>query len=165
MAQKKTPAVKKKIGMQNYEMPDREISSLVVRFNMACAKLGKEKPKSPQELASRFEDFFSLCDKFGLCPTIEGLALVSGYPIKSMWDIENARFHPDFTEIVKDAKQIVQTYDAIMARNGLIPTGVYTFRAKNYYQMKDVQEVTLAPKTDLTPENAGEILKEIPDEL
>ena len=48
---------------------------------------------------------------------------------------------------------------------GMIPASVYQFRAKNFYGMKDVQEVTVAPKTDLEPETASEILKEIPDQL
>ena len=48
---------------------------------------------------------------------------------------------------------------------GMIPASVYSFRAKNFYGMKDVQEVTVAPKTDLEPETASEILNEIPDQL
>lgn len=48
---------------------------------------------------------------------------------------------------------------------GMMPASVYQFRAKNFYGMKDVQEVTVAPKTDLTPENASEILEQIPDQL
>ena len=48
---------------------------------------------------------------------------------------------------------------------GMIPQSVYQFRAKNFYGMKDVQEVKVAPKTDLEPETASEILQEIPDQL
>lgn len=47
----------------------------------------------------------------------------------------------------------------------MIPQSVYQFRAKNFYGMKDVQEVTVAPKTDLAPENAQDIIAQIPDEL
>ena len=48
---------------------------------------------------------------------------------------------------------------------GMIPASVYQFRAKNFYGMKDVQEINVAPKTDLEPETASEILNEIPDQL
>lgn len=47
----------------------------------------------------------------------------------------------------------------------MMPPSVYQFRAKNFYGMKDVQEVTVAPKTDLEPETASDILNEIPDQL
>ena len=52
-----------------------------------------------------------------------------------------------------------------MAANGMIPASVYQFRAKNFYGMKDEQEIKLAPKTDLTPENENEILEQIPDKI
>ena len=48
---------------------------------------------------------------------------------------------------------------------GMIPASVYQFRAKNFYGMKDVQEINVAPKSDLSPENSEEILQQIPDEL
>ncbi len=48
---------------------------------------------------------------------------------------------------------------------GMIPASVYQFRAKNFYGMKDVQEVTVSPKTDLEPENVSEILEQIPDQF
>lgn len=48
---------------------------------------------------------------------------------------------------------------------GMIPASVYSFRAKNFYGMKDVQEINVAPKTDLEPENANDIISQIPDQL
>lgn len=48
---------------------------------------------------------------------------------------------------------------------GMMPASVYSFRAKNFYGMKDVQEINVAPKTDLEPENSQDILEEIPDQL
>lgn len=71
----------------------------------------------------------------------------------------------DFSDIVKKAKEYIKMYDAAMAANGMIPQSVYQFRAKNFYGMKDVQEVTVAPKADLEPENVKDILEEIPDQL
>ena len=52
-----------------------------------------------------------------------------------------------------------------MVANGMMPPSVYAFRAKNFYGMKDVQEVQVSPKTDLEPETASEILNQIPDQL
>lgn len=77
--------------------------------------------------------------------------------------MENGR--SDFSNIVRTAKDMIKQYDAAVAANGMMPASVYQFRAKNFYGMKDVQEVTVAPKTDLTPENASEILEQIPDQL
>lgn len=91
--------------------------------------------------------------------------MATHYERNSLFDIEAGRFRTEFTNIVKDAKDLIKNYDVAMAANGMMPASVYQFRAKNFYGMKDVQEVTLAPKTDLTPENAEEILEQIPDQL
>lgn len=96
---------------------------------------------------------------------MNGFAVITHYDINSLNDIQNGRFKPEFAVIVKETKNIIKNYDAAMATNGMIPASVYQFRAKNFYGMKDVQEVTLAPKTDLEPETASEILQEIPDQL
>ena len=75
------------------------------------------------------------------------------------------RFKTEFTNIVKNAKELIKNYDVAMAANGMMPASVYQFRAKNFYGMKDVQEVAVAPKADLEPENVKDILEEIPDQL
>ena len=66
---------------------------------------------------------------------------------------------------MKNAKELIKNYDVAMAANGMMPASVYSFRAKNFYGMKDVQEINVAPKTDLEPENASEIINQIPDQL
>ncbi len=85
--------------------------------------------------------------------------------MNSLNDIQNGRFKSEFAVIVKQAKEYIKMYDAAMAANGMIPASVYQFRAKNFYGMKDVQEINVAPKTDLEPEDANEILEQIPDQL
>lgn len=94
-----------------------------------------------------------------------GISLATHYDRTTLWDYETGRRNCDFADIVKNAKELIKHYDAAMAANGMIPQSVYQFRAKNFYGMKDVQEVALAPKTDLKPETASEILQEIPDQL
>lgn len=96
---------------------------------------------------------------------MSGLCLATHYERNSLFDIEAGRFKTEFTNIVKTAKEIIKQYDAAMATNGMMPASVYSFRAKNFYGMKDVQEISVAPKTDLTPENEQEILEQIPDQL
>ena len=96
---------------------------------------------------------------------MNGLSVITHYDINSLNDIGRGLFKTEFTVIVKEAKSIIKNYDAAMATNGMIPASVYQFRAKNFYGMKDVQEVAVAPKTDLEPETASEILQEIPDQL
>ena len=73
-------------------------------------------------------------------------------------------FSKQFTPIVKKAKDYIATYDAEMVHQGKIPAPVYIFRSKNYYGMKDVQEVKVeANANSQIPENAEEIIDKLPE--
>ena len=51
-----------------------------------------------------------------------------------------------------------------MVHQGKIPAPVYIFRSKNYYGMKDVQEVKVeANQNSQIPENAEEIIDKLPE--
>lgn len=165
MAQKKTPAKRKAVGMQNYGTIDPEFSTRVMRCNLEVSKIRDDKPKTPEEMENTILRYFEICANYHLPPTVEGLGLATHYYRNSLMEIENGTFSRQFMGIVTWAKNYIKNYDASLAMSGMIPQSVYQFRAKNFYGMKDVQELSVAPKTDLTPENAGEILKEIPDEL
>jgi len=45
--------------------------------------------------------------------------------------------------MIKKAKQILASIDAELVSSGKIPQVVYIFRAKNFYQMSDQQEITI----------------------
>ena len=65
---------------------------------------------------------------------------------------------------MKKAKDYIATYDAEMANQGKVPSPVYIFRSKNYYGMKDVQEVKVeANQNSQIPENAEEIIDKLPE--
>ena len=57
--------------------------------------------------------------------------------------------------------------ESILARDGKIPAPLWIFRAKNYLEMKDVQQVEVAPTSSGdVPKNSNDIvaaLPEIPD--
>ena len=167
MAQEKTPVKRKSHGRvpQAYGTIDPEFSNKVLMFNMEVMNIREDKPKTPEEMKDTISTYFQLCANYKLNPTVEGLGLATHYYRNSLLEIEAGTFKTEFMGIVKAAKEYIKNYDATLVANGMIPASVYAFRAKNFYGMKDVQEVTLAPKTDLEPETASEILKEIPDQL
>ena len=167
MAQEKTPTKRKSHGRvpQAYGTIDPEFSRKVMRCNMEIMNIRDDKPKTVEEMKETVAAFFEICAKYDMIPTVEGLCLATHYYKNSLWDIENGNGRSDFSDIVKKAKEYIRNYDAAMVNNGMIPASVYQFRAKNFYGMKDVQEVQVAPKTDLEPETASEIINEIPDQL
>ena len=77
----------------------------------------------------------------GLILLSNGLALAVDYDRKSLFDIQTGRGRLAFSDIVKKAKDFIANYDAILASANKINSAVYCFRSKNFYGMKDVQEI------------------------
>lgn len=95
---------------------------------------------------------------------LNGLAFVSGYHRSTFYDIYNGTMRPDIADIVKKAKDYIAVFDAELVMNGKIPAPVYIFRSKNYYGMKDVQEVKVeANPNSQIPENVEEIIDKLPE--
>lgn len=130
-----------------------------------------EKVKSDEELADRFAEYFQHCAVTGERPTVEQLAQCTGYAIGTVYDWEVGRkrgFSSETGAIVKKAKEFLRVFDAKMVAEGALNPVVYIFRAKNYYGMKDQQDIVVAPSNPMGPDpDAGKLaadyLAQLPD--
>lgn len=148
----------------NIEDKDKILVKEIGNFNLMLFNKYNGKPDSPEELADRFSDYFQLCLEYNQIPTVEGLAMISGYARSSFFDISQGTFKPEFTDIVKKAKDYIAFFDAGLAVKGKIPAPTYIFRSKNFYGMKDTQDVQITPNVNPNiPEDAEEIIKKLPE--
>ena len=118
--------------------------------------------KSDAELEERINQFFQKCAEHGTIPTIEELYLATGYSYSYMYDIEHGirnGFSPETKKIIERARQLMKTFDAKMVVEGKINPVVYFFRAKNYYDMKDQQDVVVQGPRDNVQEMSEEDIK------
>lgn len=102
--------------------------------------------KSDDELAERLDIFFENCAKTGKIPTVEEMCMCIGYTYSGWHDIEFGRrpgFSPETKVILRRAKEFLKTFDAKLVLTGEVNPIVYFFRAKNYYGMRDQQEVVV----------------------
>ena len=148
----------------NIEDKDKALVREIGNFNLMLFNKYNNKPETPEELADRFAYYFQLCIQYNQVPTVEGLALVSNYERKSFYEISQGVFRDEFTPIVKKAKDYIAFFDANLATKGKIPAPVYIFRSKNFYGMKDTQDVQITPNVNQNiPDNADEIIKKLPE--
>ena len=151
-------------AMQNNIIRDRNLTAKVLALNLKTYHIGDTKAKTPEELQDRFNQYLQLCADAGLPPTVEGLILISGYPKSTFWEISQGIYHAELSDTVKRAKNYIQNYDAMMATMNKVNAAVYCFRSKNFYDMKDVQEIKAGPIEDATkPTNATDILNALPE--
>lgn len=100
--------------------------------------------KSDEECAERINGYFRDCHEQQMIPTVENLSLALGTVRQVLWQWENGQgCSRARADMVKKAKQILASIDAELVSSGKIPQVVYIFRAKNFYQMSDQQEITI----------------------
>jgi hypothetical protein len=138
---------------------DDDLSRIIAQ---SCKYLDRKPPKDNEELAERVNEYFRECTSEHQLPTVEGLALACGVVRQTLFDWENQRrsVNPERADIIKKARQVLAEIDAKLASEGKIPQVVYIFRSKNFYGMKDQQEVVLTPNNPLGDEQNAEQLKQ-----
>lgn len=120
----------------------------------------REKVKTDEECAERIDSYFRDCYEQQMIPTVENLSLALGTVRQVVWEWENG-LHCSKTrsDMIKKAKQILASIDAELVSSGKIPQVVYIFRAKNFYQMSDQQEITINAQNSEQDMSAEDIAK------
>lgn len=116
--------------------------------NLAFFNVGLNPVKNDEELCERLNFFFQECERTQQLPTVEKMANCVGYHRNTLFEWENgvkSGFSPHTAVIIKKAKQILAGIDAELAQEGKIQPVIYLFRSKNFYGMKDQQDVVLTP--------------------
>jgi hypothetical protein len=152
--------------------PDKEEkkAELFKRLTELHMKQGVAKFNSVDEMQVLIEQYFIDCTEFKLRPTVRGLAIALGtvYETLNGWERgeRDAQLGSSCSAIIKKAKQLIAEYDEVMAIEGYDNPILFMFRAKNYYGMKDSQEINVSSASalgeQLTPE---EIAKRIPKDI
>lgn len=136
--------------LQKLEQDDdkREFIGKSLQNILAVSRAFEEPVKNDEELCERLNWFFQTCAETNQLPTVEKMCLAIGYDRTTVFDYETGRrkgFSPDTANIIKKAKNLIASLDAELAQEGKIQPVVYMFRAKNYYGMRDQQDVVVTP--------------------
>lgn len=137
--------------MQLIEQDDekRAFVAKAVENNLVFFNKGiREKVRSDDELCDRLNWFFSVCAETQQIPNVEKMANAVGFHRNTLQSWEAGTkpgFSPATGKIISQAKQILASIDAELATEGKTQPVVYMFRAKNFYGMRDQQDVVVTP--------------------
>lgn len=107
----------------------------------------KHKNKSQQIFQSYDEclndvgDYFKLCDKYNIIPTIASMSLYLGVSRDTIYTMANSPKVYECSDILKTAIATCQAYHENAFMSGEVPPVAFIFYAKNYYGMKDQTDV------------------------
>ena len=123
-----------------------EMTSLAT-YVAECSRDFRQPPvKTDEECLERLTDFFLRYAEAGGLPTVEKMCLCLGIDYWSLRDWQNGTKGETRAQIVKRAKSILASIDGDLVLKGMINPVAYIFRAKNYYGMKDQQDVVVQAK-------------------
>lgn len=119
--------------------------------------------KSDEEAQERIVAYFVDCAETGRRPLWEELCLALGTTRKTVWRWEHETYGPGHgvvrAETISRARECLAAYDAAAAVEGKCNPVLYFFRSKNFYDMKDQQDVIITPNTPLGSETDAEKLE------
>ena len=146
VAKKKTCGSKSASVTVNNTATPEDVSRIIMEsfqfFNLPIVK-------TDEECAERLNQYFNLCAERNQIPTVEDMSLALGTVRRTVWDWENGTQGPVRANMIKKAKELLAGIDAKLVSEGKIPQVTYIFRAKNFFGMKDQQEVILEPRNPL----------------
>lgn len=97
--------------------------------------------KDYDECLNDVGDYFKLCDKYNIIPTIASMSLYLGVNKDTIYTIANAPKVYECSDILKTAIATCQAYHENAFMSGEVPPVAFIFYAKNYYGMKDQTDV------------------------
>ena len=110
---------------------------------------------SDTEVEERCSQYFEHCSHALERPTIEGLAVAIGVSPRTLNDWEDGKTRAQLGSrrslIIKKAKALIQYMLAQMAVGNKIYPNVWIFYGKNWFGMKDQQDITITPNNQLQP--------------
>lgn len=136
-----------------------------------CLRLYRmPKVRTVDELRERIGSFFVACMERGEIPTIEKLALSTGYCYNALWEWENGKavseLGAEAGEVVKKAREFLSAFESELVTEGKVNPVVYIFRAKNYFGLKDQQDYVVTPNNPLgDTENPATIAEKYRDAM
>ena len=119
----------------------------------------REIVRSDDECAERLNEYFTRVVENKEIPTVEKMCLALGTVRRTVWDWENGSLGTARANMIKKAKEISAALDAELVSQGKIPQITYIFRAKNFFGMKDNQEMTLVNGSPMGDEVSPEDIR------
>lgn len=158
VVQKKTRGLKPASMEANFKGEPSDISRAIIN---ATRYIKAEPCKSDEEVAERINEYFAECAAEGMIPKWETLSLALGVTRKITWQWANGHAgSPVRQRMLARAKEILAAVDAELVQTGKVNPVVYIFRAKNFYDMKDQQDVVVTPNQPLGEQQTTEELAE-----
>ena len=147
------------------QLPDTDENREMVSRIIGEARLAYKQPKpaTDEELERRLDEYWKFCEERVCVPTVEEMCMYLGYCVSAISKMRTGvrnGLSARTKDILDRAYSFIGAIDSKLAVQGKIRDAVYIFRAKNFYDMKDQQELTVSGANDNTAEMSKDDLEQ-----
>lgn len=148
-----------------YETQDEKRSYISHSVADMLAFWNQPKVKNSAEAQERIIAYFARCAQNGTRPLVEEMALALGVTRNMLWQWEQGIVKTVDSDLIKRAKEFIAAFDARAVSDNKLNPVTYIFRSKNYYGLKDQQDVVVTPKqlNDIPKESLIAQAEELPE--
>lgn len=133
-----------------------ESLQFVPDFNAVAERRGR---MTDEECGERLNAYFQLAAQTGQIPTVEDMCLALGVTRQTVHRWEHGELGQRRSDMIKQAKELLAAIDGKLVQENKIPQVTYIFRSKNYYGLKDQQDVIITPNNPLGEQKDVEELR------
>lgn len=150
------------------ETEDSETIRSVLTDTLRWYDRGQDRPTTDDGIYERSREFLQDCMTRGKRPTVENYCLAIGYARNTVTEWKNGMHcSANRSTIIKNVFDAIAAFDAGLAAAGKMNPVLYFFRAKNYYGMRDQQDITVEARSGVTDQTAADVVTkyaQLPDD-
>ena len=137
-------------------------NSKYLRHSMEIMKWEQPDMTNKEQVENRIAQYFALCDKNDMKPSVEGLAFAFSTTRKTLWcwvnGIESSHIPDDVRNTIKKAYTLLNNLMVEYMQNGKINPVSGIFLMKNNMGYMDQSEIVITPNNPLGSEEAPETI-------
>ena len=152
------PLNKSKTKLQEYLSQDnvKEYNSLVIDKSFKnCGLKTKKFMLGYNECKEEIEEYFQLCTRLNIIPTITALCLWLGCSKDTIYTYAKNKQMYEFSDLIKNAIDVCKLCNENGAIEGGISPQVFSLLASNYYGLNTSQQVEIKPVIDNQVNNSN----------
>lgn len=125
-------------------------NSKYTRHNLELFKLIPISLDDAEQTVERTAEYFEICDRNDMKPSVAGYALALGIDRRRLWEIVSGRtVKPDaVTDVLKRAYTLLNAQLEDYMQNGKVNPVTGIFLSKNHFGYQDKQEITVSANQD-----------------
>lgn len=144
-----------------------DFTARAIALNMEIANRPKCDLFNPDQVREYINEYFMIFQKYGLKPTIAGLALMLGTNRQRIYDMKTGisqhgkpvKYPEETVEMVRSVYQMLENMMEAYSLSGKINPVMAIFHLKNHHGYRDSQEYVVTPNTDSQDKFNAEDLK------